>query len=252
MPDRPLRAYELGTIPYRAAWDLQRALAAAVEAREHPDTLLLLDHPHVFTMGRRADPANLVWSEEQCAARGVEVVWVDRGGDVTYHGPGQLVGYGIVDLARLGSDVLRYVHGLESALVEYLAPFGIAGRPSEDGMIGVWAMPPGGTVTEKVAAIGVKATHGITTHGFALNLTADLSIFNEGIVPCGIAGRRATSVAALTGRVVDRRQAARAVAARVAGTFKFTLEWGDTASIRGLPATPAADRQLLQASLPRP
>ncbi|MGH7922898.1 MAG: lipoyl(octanoyl) transferase LipB, partial [Candidatus Dormibacteraceae bacterium] len=128
-----LRTYDLGRVPYRDAWGLQRSLAVAVQRREQPDTLLLLEHPHVFTMGRRGDPANLLWSPEVCAARGVEVVWIDRGGDATYHGPGQLVAYGIVDLARLDSDILRYVHGLESAIVDYLAPLGIEGRPSEDG-----------------------------------------------------------------------------------------------------------------------
>ncbi|MFZ0215208.1 MAG: lipoyl(octanoyl) transferase LipB [Candidatus Dormiibacterota bacterium] len=249
---QPLRAYDIGTLPYREAWALQRALAAAVEAREQPDSLLLLDHPHVFTMGRRGDPANLVWSERRCAERGVEVVWVDRGGDATYHGPGQLVGYGIVDLTRLGSDILRYVHGLETAIVDYLAPFGIAGNASEDGMIGVWARPPAGGVAEKVAAIGVKATRGITTHGFALNLTTDLSIFNEGIVPCGIRGRRATSVAALTGRTVERRDAARAVAPHLARTFDLTLEWGDPAELRHFFEAPELEQQLAELPLARP
>ncbi|MBO0701350.1 MAG: lipoyl(octanoyl) transferase LipB, partial [Candidatus Dormibacteraeota bacterium] len=176
-----LRTYELGRLPYREAWALQRSLVVAVERREQPDTLLLLEHPHVFTMGRRGDPEHLIWNADECARRGVDVIWIDRGGDATYHGPGQLVAYGIVDLARLGTDILRYVHGLEAALVEFLAPLGIEGRPSEDGMIGVWALPAGGRITEKVAAIGVKATRGITSHGLALNLTTDLSIFNGGI-----------------------------------------------------------------------
>lgn len=230
-----LRAYELGRVPYRDAWALQRSVLLAVERRELPDTLLLLEHPHVFTMGRRGDPANLVWTPEECARRGVDVIWIDRGGDATYHGPGQLVAYGIVDLERLGSDILRYVHGLEAALVDHLAPLGMAGTASEDGMIGVWALPPGGSTTEKVAAIGVKATRGITTHGLALNLTTDLSIFNSGIVPCGIAGRRATSVEALTGRRLERVAAGRDLAPLLASTLGMELVWGDTADLAGLP-----------------
>lgn len=244
-----LRAYEVGRVPYREAWALQRSLAAAVERREQPDTLLLLEHPHVFTMGRRADPANLIWSEEECARRGVEVVWIDRGGDATYHGPGQLVAYGIVDLARLETDILRYVHALEAALVEYLAPLGIAGRASEDGMIGVWALPPGGSVSEKVAAIGVKATHGITSHGLALNLTTDLGIFNAGIIPCGLAGRRATSVEALTGRRLERAAAGRELAPHLARTLGMQLEWGARGDLADLPETPEPSPQAREISI---
>lgn len=238
MSARELRVYEMGRVPYREAWALQRSLVLAVERREQPDTLLLLEHPHVFTMGRRGDPGNLIWTPDECARRGVEVVWIDRGGDATYHGPGQLVAYGIVDLARLGSDILRYVHGLEAALVDFLAPLGIAGRPSEDGMIGVWAVPPGGSVSEKVAAIGVKATRGITSHGLALNLTTDLSIFNTGIVPCGLAGRRATSVEALTGRRLEREASGRDLAPRVARTFGFDLRRGARGELTALPQPP--------------
>lgn len=233
-----LRAYELGEVPYREAWALQRSLALAVEQRRQPDTLLLLEHAHVFTMGRRSDPRNLIWTPEECARHGVEVVWIDRGGDATYHGPGQLVAYGMVDLARLGSDILRYVHGLETALVELLVRWGIAGRASEDGMIGVWALKPGGSTTEKVAAIGVKATRGITSHGLALNLTTDLSIFNTGIIPCGLAGRRATSVEALTGRRLDRVAAGRDLAYLVAGTLGMELVWGTSTDLCELPEPP--------------
>lgn len=233
-----LRAYEVGRLPYREAWALQRSLLLAVERREQPDTLLLLEHPHVFTMGRRSDPRNLIWTPEECARRGVEVVWIDRGGDATYHGPGQLVAYGIVDLGRAGTDILRYVHGLEAALVDFLAPLGIAGRASEDGMIGVWALPPGGSATEKVAAIGVKATRGITTHGLALNLTTDLAIFNTGIVPCGLTGRRATSVEALTGRRLERVAAGRTLAGEVARTLGMDLVWGHSNDLAGLPDPP--------------
>ena len=244
-----LRAYELGRVPYRDAWALQRSLVVAVERREQPDTLLLLEHPHVFTMGRRSDPANLIWTPEECDRHGVEVVWIDRGGDATYHGPGQLVAYGVVDLARLGSDILRFVHGLEASVVDFLAPFGIAGRASEEGMIGVWALPPGASTTEKVAAIGVKATRGVTSHGLALNLTTDLSIFNAGIVPCGLAGRRATSVQALTGRRLERVAAGQRLAPEVARTLGMDLLWGSATELMRLPEPPP-EPEPIQRELP--
>lgn len=232
---RTVRACWLGRVPYREAWDLQARLVQELRAGRGRDTLLLLEHPHVFTMGRRSDPHNLVWTPAECARRGVEVVWIDRGGDATYHGPGQLVAYGIVDLSRLGSDILRYVHALEGALVDLLAPLGVEGRASEEGMIGVWALPPGGSTSEKVAAIGVKATRGVTSHGLALNLTTDLSIFNTGIVPCGLVGRRATSVEALTGRRLERTAVGPEVASQLARTLGFALRWGEPDELEKLP-----------------
>src|SRR5919109_2647049 len=122
---RVVRAYWLAEVPYRQAWDLQRGLVDAVRSGEHPGALLLLEHPHVFTIGRRGDGSTLLWSQEECARRGVEVVWSDRGGDATYHGPGQLVGYPILDLKALGSDILLHIRGLETSLIAYLKSLGI-------------------------------------------------------------------------------------------------------------------------------
>jgi lipoate-protein ligase B len=225
-----VRAYWLAEVPYRAAWQLQRAVVEAVRAGAQPDTLLLLQHPHVFTIGRRGDGSTLLWSEEECLRRGVEVVWTDRGGDATYHGPGQLVGYPIVDLPRLGSDVLRYIHDLEESLIAYLATLGIEGQPGGRGMTGVWSHGA------KVAAIGVKLNQTVTSHGFALNLTSDLGIFNSGIVPCGLAGKRATSVLELGGPPVEVAEAARAYADHFAAVFETAVEWGDPRELLLLPA----------------
>src|SRR3989441_12346922 len=227
---RVVRAYWLAEVPYRQAWDLQRALVDAVRGGEHPGALLLLEHPHVFTIGRRGDGSTLLWSEEECARRGVELVWSDRGGDATYHGPGQLVGYPILDLPALGSAILRHIRGLEQSLIAYLATLGIASEAGAPGMTGVWARGA------KVAAIGVKLNQTVTSHGFALNLTSDLEIFNAGIVPCGLVGKRATSVLALGGPRIDVQVAAQAYPPFFAETFGVSVELADPAQLAGLAA----------------
>jgi len=223
------RAYWLGSVPYRDAWDLQRACVEAVRIGTQPDTLLLLEHPHVFTIGRRGDGSTLLWSEEECSRRGVDLVWSDRGGDATYHGPGQLVGYPILNLQRRGGDVLRYIRDLERSLIAYLHTLGIESEPGSPGMTGVWSHGA------KVAAIGVKLSQAVTSHGFALNLTTDQDIFNQGIVPCGLVGKRATSVLELGGLRVEVAEAARAYVAHFGQTFGVTLAGGDTGELRALP-----------------
>jgi lipoate-protein ligase B len=229
-----VRAYWLGSMPYREAWDLQKALVGAVGAGTHPPSLLLLEHPHVFTIGRRGDGSTLLWSEAECSRRGVEVVWTDRGGDATYHGPGQLVGYPILDLTRLGSDVIRHIRCLELSLIGYLGTLGIAAEPGGPGLTGVWS--EGG----KVGAIGVKLTRPaptafVTSHGFALNLTTDLAIFNQGIVPCGLVGRHATSVEALGGPVVEVSEAARRYPRHFTASFGVEVTWAESRELRDLP-----------------
>jgi lipoyl(octanoyl) transferase len=235
-------AYWLAEVPYREAWDLQRSLVEAVRRREHPGALLLLQHPHVFTIGRRGDGSTLLWSQDECARRGVELVWSDRGGDATYHGPGQLVGYPILDLPALGSDILRHIRGLEQSLVAYLATLGIASEAGAPGMTGVW------TQGAKVAAIGVKLNQTVTSHGFALNLTSDLEIFNGGIVPCGLVGKRATSVLEASGLRVDVAEAARAYPRHFAKTHGVDVEWADPASLRVMLAS--VGEQLSTRTLP--
>jgi lipoate-protein ligase B len=239
MPAPVLRTYWLGRVPYRACWDLQRSLVEAVRAGRQPDTFLLLEHPHVFTMGRRGSGDHLLWSEAECTRREVEVVWSDRGGDATYHGPGQLVGYGILDLHRLGLDILRYVDALESSLIGYLASLGVRSEPGGPGLTGVWshAGGPDGPL-EKVGAIGVKLNQSVTSHGFALNVTTDLEIFNEGIVPCGLPGKRATSVQALGAAAVPVEEAGREFVSFLARTLGTETVWGDAAELDSLPAPP--------------
>jgi lipoyl(octanoyl) transferase len=229
---RVIQAYWLGSVPYREAWDLQRSLVAAVRAGDQPDSLLLLEHPHVFTIGRRGDGSTLLWGPEECARRGVDVVWTDRGGDATYHGPGQLTGYPILDLERLGSDILRHIRDLERSLIAYLRTLGIESEPGGEGLTGVWT---GGA---KIGAIGVKLSGHVSSHGFALNLTTDLAIFNEGIVPCGLTGRRATSVLEQAGLRVPVSEAAKRYPAHLAGVLGSRLEWADPVELRDLPPAP--------------
>jgi lipoyl(octanoyl) transferase len=186
---------DLGTLPYAEALDLQRAVARArISGDIAEDVLLLVEHPPVITLGRSTKAGNLLASPELLAARGVELFEVDRGGDVTFHGPGQLVGYPIIDLKRHRQDLHWYLRQVEAALIQGLAPFGIAGGRSV-GQTGVW------TAGRKLASIGVHARDWVTWHGFALNVTTDLSYFDL-MVPCGIAEVTMTSVARELGATV--------------------------------------------------
>jgi lipoate-protein ligase B len=208
----------LGVVPYAEAWALQQELAASRRAGLIPDTLVLLQHPHTYTIGRSGTRDHVFLTGPELAARGITCLDVDRGGDVTYHGPGQLVGYPIVDLGPT-PDVGRYLRLLEVTLIEVLADFGVrADRMT--GYTGVWI------ANRKIAAIGVKVAQGITTHGFALNVTTDLSYFSH-ILPCGIPDKGVTSMAVeLGGRapamidvedaVATEFQAQREAAGRVA------------------------------------
>jgi lipoyl(octanoyl) transferase len=213
-----VRACWLGSAPYRAAWDLQAELVGAIQEGTTSDTLLLLEHPHVFTLGKAGGPEDLLWDEGERARRGVDVIWSDRGGEATYHGPGQLVGYPILDLAHFGLTIPQYLEKLEQSLIEYLGELGIASEPGGRGLTGVWSNG------EKVAAIGIKLNRSIVSHGFALNLTTDLEYF-DGIVPCGHAEKRPTSVAALTGQRIDAETAAHAYARHFETVFGTDLTW---------------------------
>ena len=187
----------LGRVPYAEALALQRELVVERQAGRVGDMLLLVEHPHVLTLGVRGDGgrSHILASAEALAARSVEVYETGRGGDITYHGPGQLVGYPIIDLNPDRRDVHRYVRDLEEVLIRVAADYGIeAGRVP--GLTGVWVGD------RKLAAIGVRIARWVTSHGFALNVTTDLDYFNL-IVPCGIADRGVTSLAALLGREVD-------------------------------------------------
>jgi lipoate-protein ligase B len=227
---RSVRASWLGSVPYRQAWDLQAELVRELRAGEGEDTLLLLEHPHVFTMGKAASADHLLWDEAERARRRVEVVWSDRGGEATYHGPGQLVGYPVLDLQHLGLTIPEYLETLERTLIDYLAELGIAAEPGKPGLTGVWRDG------EKLAAIGIKLNRSVVSHGFALNLTSDLGYF-DGIVPCGHAELRPTSVQAVNGLAVGTREAAEAYARHFAAGFEIALKWapGPVILARGTP-----------------
>ena len=212
-----VRSCWLGSVPYRQAWDLQRSLVEQVRAGEAEDTLLLLEHPHVYTMGRKGTAEHLLWDEAERERREVDLVWSDRGGDATYHGPGQLVGYPILDLGRHDLDLLVYLRTLEASLIAYLAELGLVGA-AVPGLTGVWVDDA------KVAAIGVKFNGGVVSHGLALNLTTDLEYF-EGIVPCGITDKKATSVERLNGVRLPTEKAAHAYAEHFARAFGVELDW---------------------------
>jgi lipoyl(octanoyl) transferase len=185
---RPLSVLDLGTVPYGEALEAQRDLVGRRRAGEVSDTLILLEHPHVITLGSSADAAHVLVDEVERARRGIELFDVGRGGDVTYHGPGQLVAYPILDLKPDRKDLHRYLRDLEDVLAGVARDFGVAATRSESGT-GVW------TELGKLAAIGVRVSSGwITSHGVALNVTSDLSYFQT-IVPCGIRDRTVTSLA---------------------------------------------------------
>ena len=226
-----VRASWLGSVPYREAWDLQAALVGELREGAGHDTLLLLEHPHVFTMGKAAAPDHVLWDEEERARRRVEVVWSDRGGEATYHGQGQLVGYPIVDLAHLQLTIPQYLERLERSLIAYLGELGVESEPGEPGYTGVWRNG------EKLAAIGIKLNHSVVSHGFALNLTTNLAYF-EGIVPCGHADRRPTSVEAVTGRRIATSGAAEAYARHFAAVFGVGVDWVPAAGLREAQGTP--------------
>jgi lipoyl(octanoyl) transferase len=212
----PIEVRRLGQVPYEEALELQAALVEQRRRDEIPDQLLLLEHPHVVTLGvRTADArAHIVAPPEALAGRGVTVHETGRGGDVTYHGPGQLVGYPILALEEGRRDLHRYVRDIEETLIRALGTFGIAGERVA-GLTGVWAD------REKVAAIGVRVSRWITSHGFALNVTTDLDYFGL-IVPCGIADRGVTSMARLLGRPVEMAEVESAVAGAFCEVFGRT------------------------------
>jgi len=212
---RTLDVRYLGVVPYGDALALQRSLVEERRAGFIGDTLLLLEHPHVITLGVRGDGgrSHLVAAAETLDARGVEVHETGRGGDITYHGPGQLVGYPILDLKPDRCDVHRYVRDLETMLIRTVASYGIeAGRV--EGLTGIWVG------NEKLAAIGVRIARWITSHGFALNVTTDLDYFKL-IVPCGIADRGVTSLSRLAGCPIDTAEVAHQTAGHFANTFGF-------------------------------
>jgi lipoyl(octanoyl) transferase len=189
---RKLQVRELGLIAFAEAWALQKSLAEQRKRAEIPDQLLLLEHPHVLTLGRNGHLENILATPERLAQLGIDMVEIDRGGDITYHGPGQIVGYPILDLREWQRDVVAYVRAIEQSVIAALGRFGIS-ADREPGATGVWVGE--GPDRAKICAIGVHLSRWVSTHGFALNWTTDLSYFSY-IVPCGLT-RPVTSMEAL-------------------------------------------------------
>jgi lipoyl(octanoyl) transferase len=217
---RRLEIRRLGRVAYSEALELQRGLVEERRAERVDDVLLLLEHPDVLTLGVRGDGgrSHILATPRVLASRGIEVLETGRGGDVTYHGPGQIVGYPILDLRPDRCDVHRYVRDLEEVLIRTAREYGIAaGRVS--GLTGIWVG------RQKLAAIGVRISRWITSHGFALNVTTDLANFDL-IVPCGIPDRGVTSLAVLLGRSVGRAEVENRIAAHFGDVFDRTVSFG--------------------------
>jgi lipoyl(octanoyl) transferase len=212
---RPGALLNLGDVPYLEAWELQRSLAASVAQGEIPDTVMLLEHPPVITLGRRADRTEL----HVPAGVDVDVVETDRGGKSTYHGPGQLVCYPIFDLTRHGEDVKRYCRDLEEALIRTLGAVGVEATRIE-GLTGIWLERP----PRKIASIGVHISKWVTTHGYALNVDLDPAPFTEWITACGLEDTAFTTIARELGRPVSVDELRPQAATALAEVFGLDLE----------------------------
>ena len=216
-PSNLCRAVWLGDMDYLEARDLQLSLVEKVLSGQEPNTMLMLEHPHVYTKGRLSNESDVLLPEEELAAKGINIYETDRGGQVTYHGPGQLVVYPIVNLRDWGGPV-KYVRALEQVVIAALAEMGITAN-CESGNTGVW------TGHGKIAAIGVKISRGIAFHGFALNVNTDLTYYQH-IIPCGIADRPVTSMAAIFGQPVDMELVRYGLVYQFGREFRWRMEDG--------------------------
>jgi lipoate-protein ligase B len=246
---------DLGLIDYERAWKLQDEYAAEIAGGERPATLLLLEHPHVYTFGRRGRQENLLWGEARLREKGIAIHWVDRGGDVTYHGPGQLVGYPLIPLTPLpleqgieergqgripDADYVGYVRKLEKTLIVALARLGLAAG-QRSGLTGVWIQadvhsrcprckPEDRQKPAKIAAIGVKVdARGVSRHGFALNVDPDMEYW-EGIVACGLQDEPVVSLADLFPEPPPMERVKREVIAAFGEVFGFDMKWTQAGS----------------------
>src|SRR5579863_5623061 len=253
---KELLVVNLGLVEYSAAWELQRRTAAARKVAAIPDVLLLCEHPHVVTLGRSGKISNLRAPDQVLRQMGVSFFETNRGGDITYHGPGQLVGYPILNLAEIRRDVAWYVRSLEEAMIRATAEFGVSSR-RVPGRTGVWVDFPAGPASavyneaeeveegeeskdeEKLAAIGVHLSRWVTSHGFAYNVSTDLRYFDL-IVPCGIAGKRATSLEKLIGRRVEAGDVAPRITAHLGEIFGLEPRASNLDALHSLLGKPQA------------
>ncbi len=225
------RVQRLGLVTYQRAWEYQNQLAEQIAAGRKSNVLLLLEHPHTYTLGRRAKEENLLWDQDTLTKHGINVREVDRGGDITYHGPGQIVGYPILRLAPIGweddrlpqADYVGYLRKLELVLIRTLRQFQISGMRVE-GKTGVWVAAHPGEPPMKIASIGIKVdAHGISRHGFALNVNPEM-FYWEGIIPCGLKNVSMTSMTHLLGKPVKPYPVEDEIIRMFAQVFEMTLE----------------------------
>lgn len=224
--NKKVHLQDLGRKDYKDTWDYQEELFAAIVAqkvakRENPEIrtsnhFLYVEHPHVYTLGKSGDLSNLLLSEKQLAEKGATFYKINRGGDITYHGPGQIVGYPILDLENFFTDIHKYLRLLEEAIILTLAEYGLTSERSQ-GETGVW-LGVGTPFARKICAMGVRASRWVTMHGFALNVNADLGYFDN-IIPCGIKGKAVTSMHAELGREVDEEEVKQKIVKHFADLF---------------------------------
>lgn len=241
-PQKNCWVVDLGLVPYAPASELQRELVEARKANAIPDVLLFCEHPHVITLGRNGKREHLRAGDRLLAQMHVEFHATDRGGDITYHGPGQVVGYPILDLAEHRRDIRCYVEQLEETMIRSTRDFGIEAH-RVPGKHGIWVGSANGTATaeEKLAALGVHLSRWVTSHGFAYNVSTDLRYFDL-IVPCGIPDARATSLERILGAAIETAEAKARLSAHFANVFGFSL----TSISRGeLEATLAGGRRVV-------
>lgn len=223
--------HDLGYMPYKPAWDLQKAIQKKIideklKARTNPglsrinDVLLFVEHPHVFTLGKSGSMLHLLAKDEELKNANAEFVKIDRGGDITYHGPGQIVGYPILDLDRHFTDIHKYLRFLEEVIIRVCADYGFEAERVEK-LTGVWING------RKICAMGIKCSRWVTLHGFAMNVNTQLNYFNK-IVPCGIADRGVTSLQELMGRKVDEDEVKSKIIKYFSEVFSVVLEKTDS------------------------
>ena len=229
-----IEVYDLGNAPYQPVWDFQTAIQQRLirekkarreqpsgEDNEHPnDVLLFVEHPHVYTMGKSGDSGHLLRGAAELAQIDAEYIEIDRGGDITYHGPGQIVGYPILDLDRHFTDIHKYLRCLEEVVIRTCAEYGLeAGRI--EGLTGVWVGE------EKICAMGIRCSRWVTMHGFALNVNTDLSYFNH-IVPCGITDKAVTSLHKLLGHKVEEGEVKKHLITHFQNVFEVNIVKGNS------------------------
>ena len=219
MNNRKLNFCDLNFIDYKEAWDLQKEVLTLRSDGKVNDVLFLLEHPHTYTLGKVADKSNLISSKEYLEKNKISVYDIDRGGDITYHGPGQIVGYPIIDLKSWVMDTHKYLRALEEVIIQTCAEYGVKGTRNPK-YTGVWIED------RKIAAIGIKVSRWITMHGFAFNINTDLDLFN-GIIPCGISDKEVTSL----GKEINKDISISEVKEKLVNNFKSIFEYKELSAI---------------------